>query len=363
MNILEQKKHYKKLISNPSENNIEQLSYRYTLFCANIRKFLPHIHYTKYYEMFEDLLYYQFSSDLEQNNLEYLDDTIIQNFSSINIENYNNEFPLIFATFHLGSYRLLNSFLFEKGYKIALIIDSSVFNSKLSKFKDTIENLLRSKETSDLIILNVSDRSSIFRLKQLISDGYVLIVYLDGNKSVNNKSQDFSKGYIPISFFKNKIFVKNGVGILAKFLNAKIIPVISFRDNSEINHIEFYKEISITDFKTKEEFAIKSIESCYKKLEEKLLIYTTQWECWLYIHDWFNRVYEIPYENIEMLKQIFNIKRYKTFVVNGTHFIFDMYNYQSFEINIKILNAINNNDFEKIDKNLYDELLKKNIII
>lgn len=362
MTIKQQKKLYKELILNPSKKNIEQLSYRFTLFCANMTKFLPHVHHSNHYEMFQELLYFQYSSDIEQNSLEYLDNSIIQNFSSIDIENHTNEFPLVFATFHLGSYRLLNCYLLEKGFKVVLIIDDNVFNTKLSKFTDTVDNLLRVKETTDLIILNVSDRKSIFKLKQLIADGYVMSVYLDGNKSVSNKSQDFSKGFIPISFFNNEIFVKNGVGMLAKFLSAKIIPVVSFRDDSDINHMEFYKEISISDYATKEEFAIKSIELCYNKLEEKLLLYPTQWECWIYIHDWFIRNMEIPYIIYENLENVFNTERYKTFVVNGTHFIFDLYNYQSFEIDATLLNAIERNNFETLDRNLYTELKRKNII-
>lgn len=363
MNLVNQKKEYLELILNPTERNIEQLSYRYTLFCANIKKFLPLINPKEYYKMFQDLLYYQYSSDIEQNSLDYLDASKIINRSNINLDNYKNEHPIIFATFHLGSYRLINSLLYEKGFKIALIIDESVFASQLTKFTDTLNNVLRPKENSDLVILNVNDRTSIFKLKQLISEGYVMSVYLDGNKSINNKKQDFSKGYIKIPFLNNKIFVKNGVGMLAKFLNAKIVPVVAYRDDLDTNFIEFGSEISINDYKSKEEFSIKSIELCYKKLEEKLILYPTQWECWLYIHDWFIRDFNVPYSNIKNLKKEFNTERYNTFIVKECYFIFDLYSYQSFPIEKKLFEALKNNKYDDIEINLQNELIQKNILI
>ena len=143
----------------------------------------------------------------------------------------------------MGSYRTTISYLYKKGFKIVLIIDDEVFKSQLNSFKETAKNIIKEKNTSDIIILNVKDRSSIIKLKQLIINGYVMAVYLDGNTGINTKPQNFSKGFININFLNQSINVKYGVGKLASLFNAKIIPVISYRNNNEENNIEFFKEI------------------------------------------------------------------------------------------------------------------------
>jgi len=271
--------------------------------------------------------------------------------------------PTIFGTFHLGSYRLLNCYLYEKGFKIVLIIDDSVFENQQEEMLRVCRDVLNGKESSDMVILNVKNRSSIFKLKQLIEKGYVMSVYLDGNTGVNTRSQDFSKSYIPINFLKSNMYVKNGIGKLAALLDAKLIPVVSHRDSNEINHIEFYKEIKSNDYPNKHDFSIKSIEIAYKKLEEKLLKYPTQWECWLYIHKWFMRDYSTPYFSSEHNENKFNQERYTTFSLNESQFLFDMMDYKSFPLKKNLSKSIQENNFQKIDRILRQELIEKNILI
>lgn len=333
------------------------------MFSANIKRFMPNILKSEYVQMYKDVFYYQNLSSKEQYDQEYLIKNRIINHSSIDIKDININTPTIFATFHLGAYRLLNCYLYEQGYKIALIIDESVFMSQQEEMLRVCREVLKGKDTSDMVILNVKDRTSIFKLKQLIEKGYVMTVYLDGNTGVNVTNQDFSKGYISIPFLESNIFVKNGVGKLASLLEAQFIPVVSYRDKNDVNCMEFFKEIQTDDFATKQEFSIKTIEIAYQKLEEKLLEHPTQWECWLYIHKWFMRDVTSPYRNTENVCSYFNSDRYTTFLLGETPFLFDLIDYQSYPIDNDLFEAISKNNFQKIDSNLLEELTKKNIII
>lgn len=350
-------------LTKTTENEIKKASYSLAMFSANIKRFLPNIPKSEYIQMYKDVFYYQNLSSKEQYDPEYLIKNKIINHSSVDIEDVNINTPTVFATFHLGAYRLLNCYLYERGHKIALIIDESVFMSQQEEMLRVCREELKGKKTSDMVILNVKDRTSIFKLKQLIEKGYVMTVYLDGNTGVNVKNQDFSKGYIPISFLESNIFVKNGVGKLAALLEAQFIPVVSYRDEDDINCMEFFKEIKTIDFITKQDFSIKTIEIAYKKLEEKLLKHPTQWECWLYIHKWFMRDVISPYVNVENICSYFNTDRYTTFLLGEAPFLFDLIDYQSYPIENKLFEAISKNNFKKIGSDLLEELAKKNIII
>jgi len=189
-------------------------------------------------------------------------------------------------------------------------------------------------------------------------------VFLDGNTSINAKAQDFSKSYIPISFLGQNIFVKNGVGKLAAILKAIIIPSISHRDENEENTIEFFEEISISDFSNKQEFSVKSVEKCYSQLEPLVAKHPMQWECWSYIHNWFYRNIQVPYEptNKDIVSK-FNTQRYDLYEVNGTHFIFDLFTYQSYPIPTELGESLEKNILKKINKDFLNALKSKNILV
>ena len=364
MNLQKEKEKYKEKLYQPSQAEIDEYSFSFTLFSANIKKFLPHVSITDYRRYFQETLYHNWISGLEQYDMEYLKKTKIINNSSIDISNTSVDNPLIFTSFHLGSYRSFISVLYELGHKIVLIIDESVFAKQQGDILINVVPLLKATESSDIIILNVMDRTSIFKLKSLIEQGYIMTVYLDGNTGINSDSINFSKSYIPIQFLNNLIYVKNGVGKLASLLNAKIIPVIAHRDEMEINHIKFYEEIQISDFEDRQEFAIKSIEKAYKLFEEELSKYPTQCECWLHIHKWFKRDFATPFKlgiiNSSDFK--FNEDRYSVFKRADSLFLFDLYDYQSYPINTEISRALENNDFSKIDGKLLEELKTKNVV-
>lgn len=363
MSLEKEKAKIKREIRTSEKYNFSLLSYFFSLFSANLNKFLPNIDRSQYSELFYETIYYQHCSALEQNSSKYLDASKIINSSNFSISPDKIKDNVIFATFHLGSYRSVISYLYNQGLKIALIIDDNVFKNQLESFYDTVENVLEKGKGSDLIILNVKERTSLIKLKHLMNEGYVMAVYLDGNTGINNTTQDFGKGHTLINFLDQEIHIRYGVGKLAALFNATIIPVISYREDGENNVIEFFEEIQQKDFSNVDDFTIKSVEKCYSLLETKLKKYPTQWECWGYIHNWFDRNKTIPYKKIPEKASKFNDYRYYPFFVNGSYFLFDILSYQTFPITKQLKENLLSLQFKKIDQELLLELKEKNIII
>jgi len=329
MNLKQERANLIEKLKNPSQKEIDEKTYSFALFSANIKKFLPLIDKSEYKKLFERFLYFKWSSGLEQYSMEYLNSTKVINNSTIDLTVLNQDNPLIFSSFHFGSFRLFNSILFELGHKIVIIIDDTIVKQQKDDLLFKVKPLLKVKESSDFIILSVQDRTSIFKLKQLISEGYIMTVYLDGNTGVNTKSQDFNKGFMPINFLGQQIYVKNGISKLAALLGAKIVPVISYRDKDEKSIVEFCDVLSAEQYSSRQDFITKSIQDSYKVLENKIIEFPTQWTSWLTIQNLFLRDYSTPFDKNYVPKNKFNDDRYTLFVVNNSCFLFDLFDYQS----------------------------------
>ncbi len=363
MNLMNEKKMFLNRLDNPTKEEVDRMSCQFAIFCANFKKFQPHIKNTDYLQYYKDLLYHKWLSGKEQYDMEYLQNCKIENNTIYDLNNPDIKKPLIFATFHLGSYRLFNSFLFEQGFKIVLIIDESVFISQQNELLNVVVPMLNAKPNSDFVVLNVKDRTSIFKLKNYIMEGYVMSVYLDGNTGLNDDKDDFTKSYIPINFFNNEVYVKNGISKLAVLVSANIIPVIAHRDDNGNNTIKFYNEMCIENYTSKTDFLTQSIQDIYKLFENKLSKYQSQWESWLYIHKWFKRDYIQNFKQVKKFSNKFNDERYMFFKINKINYLFDLYNYKSYEINNDLFKTLTGKNFEEITNDLKNELILKNVII
>ena len=346
---------------NPSESEIKESGYNFSITSATILKFLPEINVENHFDFYKEILYYQSKAGLEQYNNDLIKTLKINNYSNINdFKDLSVKRSLVFATFHLGSYRLINHYLLNLGLKLVLIIDEAVFNKQAKDLKKLSEHF--KNNNSDFIILNVKDRESIFKLKNLLNNGYSLVVYLDGNSGLA-KDKDFTKGHTHINFLNHSMYVKNGVQFISKITKAIFIPVVSYFED-DLNQIDFYEPVDFEfDESSKTDYAI---EKAYKCLEIKLKKHPTQWECWMYMYKWFDRNFDVIYKEIpddKILKK-FNSKRYSMFELKGSHFfIFDRELFKSIEIDEELYNSIIKNDLDKISLSLLNELKLKNIII
>ncbi len=353
-------------LQNPKPADIDKMSYQYAIFVANAKNFLPELSKDKYRSFFTNLIYQKWLSGVEQYDPKLLKKMKVINSTSFNLEDPEQCPPLIFATFHSGPYRMFNLYLLECGFKVVLIVDDMVYLTQKNEMFDCVKNILKKNEKADLIILNVKDRASIFKLKNLILDGYVMSVYVDGNTGIGKaQGNEFDNSFTPIIFFNNTVYVKNGIGKLSLLVNADIIPVISYRDENENPIIQFSKEINFSEFGDKKIYPTKSIEYVYKVFEDSLKIHKAQWLDWLRIHKWFKRESKTPYTTNPNpnINYIFNEDRYSLFTVAGDYYLFDLYDYKSFPISSELYAKLINNKISLISEDITIELIQKNVIV
>lgn len=364
-NIEKVKKELKQRLLYPSKQDINYTSYSYTLFQANMQRFFPKLDITHFEELYKQFIYSQHLVVFDQHDLKKLDTLSIVNNSSLALLPSHLKEPTIFATFHYGSYRVINFYLLKQGFKVVLITDGPAYIKQKEKceklfFKYKDEIL---KNNSEFIILNVKEPAFIFKLKRLLLNGYVLVVYIDGNAgSLKEKNNN---GRVEIDFLNSKINVKTGIPIISLLLKAFIIPVVTCWGEDEQLEMTFYKSISPNNYSDSKLYAKDTLLKLYSILEEKLLTNPAQWECWTYINKWFERDFHLPYEEIDRKKiqYKFNNKRYSLFSLKENYYFFDKFSYRAFPINENLHNLLKEEKIKKIESSILENLLSKNVII
>ena len=137
MNLQEERLNLRQKLKKPTQKETDDTSYKLALFSANIKKFLPHINKSEYSRLFKEYLYFYWMSGSEQYCMQYLRSVKIINYSNIDLKSLKYNQPLIFSSFHFGSFRLFNSFLFytikvfrSHGFNYFTFPFASCFNAK-----------------------------------------------------------------------------------------------------------------------------------------------------------------------------------------------------------------------------------------
>lgn len=325
------KKKLESIINKPSSESIEMYSKMYAFTSANLLHFYPSLSNRKHFNFFKRCLFNQQISALEQSNTSLIDALEIRNESLYNIQLIDK--PLIFGTFHLGSYRILLSYLIKLGYKISLIVDDYVYKGQKDVFMETWNFLEKYyKNGSILNIINVEKESSIFKMIRSIKSGNILVTYLDGN-SGTGKQLDENKNLLKINFFNQEIYVRKGVATISHFLKLNIIPVLSYRLQDKI-HLHFFKECLYNNNIKKEEYSKKITSLLYENFEHYLTMFPCQWEGWFYMNKWMklcttNNDGKQKIDEQEIIKSG-NYMPFK-YCINK-YFILDKTNYTSYQI-------------------------------
>jgi KDO2-lipid IV(A) lauroyltransferase len=307
-------------------------------------------------------------SSIEEDDFETIDSlNIINNTSFKDINDIkNSQNPIIFTTFHLGSYRMLNSFLAKHGFNSTLIVDEEVYLGQKESFLKSWEKVDNHyRNSSSFTVLNAEKRSIILTLmRQIKNNNTVLVVYLDGNTGTGKKLNK-NPNLKTINFLKNEMCVRKGFAFLSNILKATVIPVLSYREN-EKNNLHFFKEMVSDSNISKDESINQIINYNFSNFERFLLKFPEQWEGWFYMHKWFdlNRYEKQPYNETDVIKGKMNFERYMPFkYCIDQYFIFDKTNYSSCPISKELYNNLWNNNIELIDSEIKNKLITINVII
>ena len=115
---------------------------------------------------------------------------------------------------------------------------------------------------------------------------------------------------------------------------------------------------------SRKQFALETIQKLYDLLQQVISKNPYDWEGWLYVHKWidFEKLIGRKVEKRKSGTLTFNLSKYVPFIIEGKNFLLDKDTHLSYEIDDKILQAIEGK-IEHLNKEELSLLTDKNILI
>lgn len=353
-------------IFTPSEEMTRRYSKIYAFTTANLRNLLPDIDISEYEQFFKQTFFNQQISALEQDVSEIIDSTLITGDCEF-LERDNSS--RIFCTFHLGSYRLINSILTKFNKNYAILTDSRVIQEQSSSFINSWKLLSDFYGSSSKFeIFDAEKRDVLLKIARFLKENNrYLVVYLDGNTGVGGQlNTSDNNNMVEIPFLKSRIKSRKGIVFIANQLEVPIVPVLNYRSAEKIT-LHFFDAIQNSESLGKEEFCLRTLSTLYNNFTDHLIQFPNQWEGWFYIH--YSIVLKsivssyTPPNNMTRNGYMFNNNQFTLFTYsNNTKYILDRFTYKSHQVNEETFNFLEsiqseNENLEVMNKSVSQETI------
>ncbi len=357
------------VLKNEIFNPTEAFSQKYSVceaFCAaNFNVFLPDLDYKEHKEKFKEVFYKQYLALHERIDVNLMDKLDLSAFKLIENRGF------ILCSFHYGAYKLLSCALVQSNRKFFIVTNNSVseenkkedcqyFDIAKERYGNTIQDAL--------IHVSVQSKNFIYETKRLINDGYIMLIYLDGNSGLDGIMKKNGKNMAKITFLNQNIFVKQGLPVLSYVFNTPILPVFSFRqENTNSIKIEsshpIYPDLSMS----RNMFGYEITQKLYSILETKVNKNPFEWEGWLYIHKWLDTESlnnDSPEHNPDKKKEElkFNQKKYIPFIVSNKFFLLEKDTHLAYEMDAETKQIIDGN-LSSLNKKQLNYYINKQILV
>ncbi|MFN4313273.1 MAG: hypothetical protein ACK4E0_03195 [Chitinophagaceae bacterium] len=305
---------------------------QYTLVSANLLNFLPEIDSNIHMKLFMQLLVHKQLSKLEQGSAAALSYLRTENLSIGNLNALRNN-PAIICTFHTGSYRIINSFLVQNKVPFALAIGNSIMAAEGEDYISIYNSLAVGDNNTGFTIIDAEHPKSGLRMLRELKSGKSLLLYMDGNSGAGNQTAKNENSCI-VSFLRQQLFARKGIGFLAHAANVPIIPVINYRRGWNDIRLRFYDPIAPDPHEDRDSFSRQVTHQLYDIAADIIRQYPEQWEAWLYLHKVANISTPVKPSRGETSGQFvrFNLKDYGIFKINSKGFLFQKNSYKSYPI-------------------------------
>jgi KDO2-lipid IV(A) lauroyltransferase len=197
------------------------------------------------------------------------------------------ERPVIFCSYHMGSYRLVVHYLISIGVKLTLLIDQNVSRDQADDFHRVTAEVQRLHGLTDgFRIIDTAAPNMLMALSRELKQKRCLLIYLDGNKGLGS-ANPARESLTRIPFLGSALKVRHGSAFLSYLTRAALLPVMTQRSpgNPIENVIRFFPRIEPSRSIPREEFIASAVRTMYQHLGAAVKETPAQWECWRYINN------------------------------------------------------------------------------
>ncbi len=323
----------------------------YMMLSANLNTFMPNLPSTEYFPFLRDVLYHQRIAAIDEKLVEKAGDVMLTGLTDSLWDAVAGK-PTIFCTCHLGSYRILNTFLARIGAKISLLIDNQAYQQQGEKFIRIYDEVAAhfNQPQGNLTLINAEQPSAGMQLMRSLRQGRILVAYLDGNTGAGGVTRQDDK-LVSIDFLNRPLLARKGLAFLSIATQTPIVPVFSFRPDRYSNTLHVMEPRVPTPVAHEErEAAYATLTQClYNDFATLLRQYPSQWEGWLYVHKYLDlpklrAQYVAPpaHDVTAKTEWQFNHDRYTNLAKGDTAVLFDKHLYRSIRVTSQLGELLRN---------------------
>ncbi|MGB9429235.1 MAG: hypothetical protein WCC11_05065 [Gammaproteobacteria bacterium] len=264
---------YRKEIDQLERNSMEFAS-------ANLRHLLPDIPIEEHAGIIDEILFNRDCSDLDEDSFFLLKSTTISDPGSILIA--AKEKPVIFCTFHYGSYRLINPLLMSRGFNYILPVEDKIYATQTARYMENHAGCQKYfNSTSQFLVVNAEESTAALTMARKARAGWSLLAYIDGNTGVQGAGRRDAK-MVRVPLLGKPIYARKGIAFLSHFLKMPIVPVICEITGPMERTITFHDKIEpFADGEDREAYCRMATEKLYAILGAYLEKNPSQWLGWL----------------------------------------------------------------------------------
>lgn len=193
--------------------------------------------------------------------------------------------PVLFCTFHYGSYGLINGLLATQGIDFALPVSSQIFQQLKPRYDRNMQ-LLQEQSPATLGKMQLLDAESstlLLQLRRKVKAGHSLLFYLDGNAGVGGM-QSSNENMTPIRWFDQSIQSRIGLSFISHFLQIPIVPVLCYRRGLLQNTLYFGDALQPQMQEATADVHQQVTQQLFDFLATFVRKDPSQWEAWMYLH-------------------------------------------------------------------------------
>ncbi len=262
-------------------NDLEQREANLRQFAsANLRQLLPSIPIEEHDGIINDITFHQACAVLDEDCFFLLESTQIKDPDSV-LESAKIK-PAIFCTFHLGSYRLINSLLVSRGFNYILPVESVHYKQqKVGYLENSRKCQAHFHSTSQFVVVDAEQPTAALTMARKARAGWSLLAYIDGNTGVQSSNLNQDK-MLRVPLLGRLIYARKGIAFLSHFLKLPIIPVTCEITGSLERRMTFHAAIEPGGAdEDRDAYCLRATTSLYAILGEYLKKSPSQWLGWL----------------------------------------------------------------------------------
>ncbi|WP_286778651.1 MULTISPECIES: hypothetical protein [Sphingobacterium] len=125
----------------------------------------------------------------------------------------------IWSCMHIGPYGMIARVLIVLGFKVAVLLRSDVYEEQVAIYKKQFELSFGKDATeSELLFIKSDVGNPLLRLKDAISKGFQVVIFIDGHLSQN----EHGKGWGTVNLYNSDINLREGILALSYWTQTPI---------------------------------------------------------------------------------------------------------------------------------------------